>query len=151
MKIYIVTYEESDELEYEQCTTRIKAESLEQAYDKAYWGLGRKLIDVREETAEDYRELLQERREWMRKRARYLATLDGQLRSIGFSDAEIADIKERAKQRRKQRRSLEIKIDKLRRLMLGLNFTDEEIEPYVVELRRKLATSDNQKAILAQC
>jgi hypothetical protein len=65
------------------------------------------VIDVREETAEDRRELLQERREWMRKRARYLATLKGQLRSIGFSDAEIADIKEQAKQRTKQQRSLE--------------------------------------------
>src|SRR6266481_1665316 len=143
MKIYIVTYEESDEFNCEHCTTRIKADSLEQAYDKAYWGLGRKLVDVREETAEDRRELLQERREWMRKRARYLATLKGQLRSIGYSDAEIADIKERAKQKRKQQRSLEKKIVKLRRLMRDLNFTDDEIQPYVVELRRKLTTAQD--------
>jgi hypothetical protein len=135
MEIYIVTYEESNAMEYHHRTTRIKAESLEQAYDKAHWGLGRKVINVREEGAEDRREL---RREWIRTRGRYLATLDGQLKSIGFSDAEIAEIKERAKQRRKQRRSLERKIAKLRRLMRGLNFTDDEIKPYEGELRRKL-------------
>lgn len=144
MKIYFVTYQESEEFlrsdengdvwDEGQSTIRIKAESLEQAYDKAYWGLGRKLIDVREATAEDYRQELRERRDWMRKRARYLATLEGQLKSIGFSDAQIADIKEQAK----QRRSLETKIVKLRRLMRGWNLTDDEIEPYVVELRRKL-------------
>ena len=141
MKIYIVTYEESDAMEHEHRTTRIKAESLEQAHDKAYWGLGRKLIDVREETAEDRREL---RRDWIRTRGRYLATLEGQLKSIGFSDAEIVEIKERAKQRQKQRRSLERKIAKLRRLMRGLNFTDDEIKPYEVTLRRKLAAEAAQ-------
>ena len=128
-------------MEHEHRTTRIKAESLEQAHDKAYWGLGRKLIDVREETAEDRREL---RRDWIRTRGRYLATLEGQLKSIGFSDAEIVEIKERAKQRQKQRRSLERKIAKLRRLMRGLNFTDDEIKPYEVTLRRKLAAEAAQ-------
>jgi hypothetical protein len=69
VKIYIVTYD--DGLEYKmsaqrrlaqaltgrQRTTRIKAESLEQAHHKAFWGLGRKVINVREETAEERREL----------------------------------------------------------------------------------------------
>jgi hypothetical protein len=132
-------------------TVRTRYESRRRVLSKRttkYIGtLGRKLIDVREATAEDYRQELRERRKWMRKRARYLATLEGQLKSIGFSDAEVADIKEQAKQRRKQRRSLEAKIVKLRRLMRGLNFTDDEVEPYVVELRRKLATSDSSKKI----
>jgi hypothetical protein len=94
MKIYIATYDEH--AEYKECL--IKAESLEIAYEKALWGFGRKLVDVREATAE---ELLQEHR----RRMRYLTTFEGQLKSIGFSDAEVANIKEKERQERKQQRN----------------------------------------------
>jgi hypothetical protein len=54
MKIYIMTYEERDAMGVrEQRTAQIPAENLEQARAKARYGFGRKVIEVREETAEE--------------------------------------------------------------------------------------------------
>jgi len=92
MKIYIVTYDDalkkkmSAQRRFAQILTgesakmRIKAGSLEEAQKKAFWGLRRKVINVREETEA-------ERRQLRRERARYHDTLEGTLKDIGFSNS----------------------------------------------------------------
>ncbi len=164
MKIYIVTYDDalkkkmSAQRRFAQILTgesakmRIKAGSLEEAQKKAFWGLRRKVINVREETEA-------ERRQLRRERARYHDTLEGTLKDIGFSEAQIEEIKKRDEQRkqqekqqrkeqqkqqrkeqRKERSPVEINIAKARTLLRRIGLTDDQIKPYLVELRRKLTT-----------
>jgi hypothetical protein len=156
MKIYIVTYDDalkkkmSAQRRFAQILTgesakiRIKAGSLEEAQKKAFWGLRRKVINVREETEA-------ERRQLRRERARYHDTLEGTLKDIGFSEAQIEEIKKRDEQRkqqekqqrkeqRKKRSPVEINITKARTLLRRIGLTDDQIKPYLVELRRKLTT-----------